>query len=690
MVPNDIGLSHSRCCLLEGVVESPLTCRTANLYCHWELKTLRQDMPCRILNLSFRPRFRPHSDAISQWPQYNRTDAARFVERIITKCWAIDNCDAYAAEIKLLLPAVEGYVVRNDIVERRFLTCQWAKEVVDFTTTGSKIEVSPSAFEAGDEGVSLLHHALSTAVGAIHVDPAVDNTENLDAEISARLSFPWIVDRPLPKRRLALVDGKGYPHTSTGQLGIYRAAKALGIEIVVVDREGHWVQNHPLASIWRDEFAPCDLTPDDDLPDRIVRALSQTKQPVDCITTYSDRLLPAIARAAERMGLHTNPSEAFEIAHDKHRTRALAPATNIQVFSVGSPDELADLLRCISHRNTPLRYPLVVKPTAGASSEGVCKVHSETELLAAVRADHANFPGTRCVIETYVSGPEVDANFVLLNGELLFSEVNDDFPSTADTRDDGTKYYGPEAKPADSFAELSTAIPSALPADEIALIKSSLTETLLNMGFRDGVFHLEARVMDSSMHFAKTADGIDLVPRELSPAANTATPTPSVFLVEVNPRAPGHRETIAIEYTYGIDYWALHMLSALHKKSSPPTEPNGHGHDEDDQALQTIIRALAHPFPEEYQYPVHVAFIPLNRGGTFVRAKELPEELMRYVPEGRVHFEEGEVFAEPGENGEWPFVAYFIVLAKVTGAEGRRQARVVGDLVREGFEYVME
>ncbi|KAH0556714.1 hypothetical protein GP486_005496, partial [Trichoglossum hirsutum] len=58
--------------------------------------------------------------------------------------------------------------------------------------------------------------------------------------------------------------------------------------------------------------------------------------------------------------------------------------------------------------------------------------------------------GEDFVIEEYCSGPEVDANLVLYDGELLFFEVSDDFPKSAGTNDSG------------SFIKLSNVLPSKL------------------------------------------------------------------------------------------------------------------------------------------------------------------------------------------------------------------------------------
>lgn len=86
-------------------------------------------------------------------------------------------------------------------------------------------------------------------------------------------------------------------------------------------------------------------------------------------------------------GLPHQP-EACDISHKKDRTRAFALAVKGVFFSVESTD---DLKAHISH-TLPLKYPLIVKPNVGVSSEGVVKVASEEGLFDAVRKTRRNSP----------------------------------------------------------------------------------------------------------------------------------------------------------------------------------------------------------------------------------------------------------------------------------------------------------
>ena len=86
------------------------------------------------------------------------------------------------------------FVFRNDSFEGSFLACQLVEKVVDFGVFGGKV----TTFRINSDN-DLLNDALSQAVGAIYLkNPGERNSKLMDAEMDARLSFPRIVDIPLP------------------------------------------------------------------------------------------------------------------------------------------------------------------------------------------------------------------------------------------------------------------------------------------------------------------------------------------------------------------------------------------------------------------------------------------------------------------------------------------------------------
>ena len=604
-------------------------------------------------------------------PYTERSKALSFIQNAIMK--NVNRNGSQTTALKLLLPAIDGYIVRTDLIQRRLLNCDLAESLSDFTSPRQHVR----RFVASSEDV--LQAAVSSALGAILLKglpgvnrPLLESAMSLlESQVMARLSFPWILDIPIPRKRLAIVEGRPHPSVSAASEGVFRAAAALDIGLVILDQEGHWLQSATNEHL-RDEFLVCDLHVDNGLASRIVETLSKSRGMIDGIVTYSDKHLVATAKAAQTLGLYTNPPEAVEACNDKRKMREMT-TPDLPILLTTGIEDLRMQLRSLAF---PLHFPLIVKPSQGTSSEGVIKVPREADLEATVEKLQEKFPGKKFLIEPYVTGPEVDANFVLLDGQILFNETNDDFPSSAET---------PCASPSPSFAEMSTIMPSDLPQSELSLLRSSLLGNLANLGCRNGVFHIEARVKDSRKRYQMTDQRLELMDWQSDAACH---PDPSVFLIEINARTPGHQESFAVEFTYGIDYYALYMLLATLPSSLASRSDDTHTGDERDfESELARLHALSQPFPAHIQYPTHIVFIPVTRGGTFVSTKPLPQSLMDFIPHYRILMKKGQIVQNPEIEGRWPFVAYFLVTSKLVGKEGREQARALGETVRETFDY---
>ncbi len=593
-------------------------------------------------------------------PKERASKAQLFIQDAIKK--KFEHYGSTTTAIKLLLPAVDGYVIRDDIIQRRFLNYDLAEKVADFASLQQPIR------EFETQTKDIFQRALSDAIGAVLLKGLPDSNGQLveagmnvlESDVMARLSFQWITDSPMPRKRLALVGGRPDPVVSAAAEGPLRAAAALGIQLVILDQEGHWLQGSVNEHL-RDEFLVCDLHLDESLPGQIVDALSKSTAPVDGIMTFSDEYLTATAKAARVLGLWTSSPEAVDVCINKRKTREYITPDLPLTCTTGA----MDLKEKIESSQRALEYPIIIKPATGFASNGVSKVISEQALLEVVRRNEEKFPGNSFLIEPYISGPEVDANFVLFDGKVVFAEIADDFPSSAEIPQHTE--VPSDLSSSLSFAEMSIIMPSALPDAEISLLKSSLSEMLLSLGFQSGVFHVEARVKNSSKSYESKENGMDLTTYH-SRAGRVEEP--SVFLVEINARCPGHQESYAVEYTYGIDYFALSMLQALSSAS-----------------LESRLRALSRQFPASVQYPTHIVLIPVTRGGTFMSAKPLSQDLMKYIPHFKVFMQKGQIINDPEREGKWPFIAYFLVAATLTGMEGREQVRTLGDIIRDSFEY---
>ncbi|WEW61345.1 hypothetical protein PRK78_006835 [Emydomyces testavorans] len=459
------------------------------------------------------------------------------------------------AFLKLIIPADEGYVIRSDLLQERMRGSEFVREVSSFVKPLQHCQYRVST----DSGFDELAQA---AIGGIWLDakmrPLHQAINLLTADVVNRLSFPLLSPTLLTRKRLAIFgEMKEYERCDR----FYLAAQALGVDIVVFDRPGHWLEDEgsPTSSL-RSEFIPFDIKIDPDFPDRVVEAVRSYRAPIHGILTSWPPHLHLIACAAELLGLPTLPYHSVAAAANKFQTRIYDDSAD-SCAVVSSSEELDSIL---AGGKLTAGFPLIVKPCGGWDSLGVWKVRNREELCLAVQRttspktssevaidSGANIcPETTVLIEPYCDGPEVDVNFVLLDGKVLFSEVVDNFPCPGDSSNDPV---------VDGFLEEQSMYPSALPADEIQKLQNSLHRTLLKMGFHSGVLHVEARVRNSNFEWRLGDNGhIDLLPKLQKPSS-----APSVFLLEVNTRPAGYWDTVASAFTHGIDYYAQQILHAV-------------------------------------------------------------------------------------------------------------------------------
>lgn len=561
-----------------------------------------------------------------------------------------------AVALKLVMTGAEGFVFQSDFLVQRFVDCENVEKITHFLEPGQRVEapVLPYVKEGG-----LLSFLPSLVGGIVATGQDLHAVEkllrDLEDESRDRLSFSWLSATPVTRMRLGVVEG-GFSYMF--RAASFHAAKTLGISLVILDKPGHWLQSPEFANL-RDKFIPVDLTVNETLPDRIFHAIRQSKESIDGLVTFSDSYLVPTAKAAQLLALPTSaPAVAFAASSNKYQTRQVASELNSDSkFAAISVSSTAELRVKLDTQMSLISFPLIVKPHASSGSHGVTKVDSLQELYAAV--DKAcSREKAAVVIERYANGPEVDANFVLLDGEILFFEICDDFPSSADME---------TLKPTTaSFIETQNVYPSSLPSDEQILVRESMLRVLRALGFHSGVFHFEARVENSRKAYISDEHGlVDLRPNSESSPSNLK---PSVFLIEVNARCPGFQVNHATRHVYGVDYYAIQMLFALDDKQR--------------------IRSLATPFLSSAQYHCAVTFIPAVRTGVFNSENPIKDlekrrpDLMTYVVESHALFQRGQQVPGP-ETGTLRWIASFIIGCK----NSRTELLQLASSIREEFHY---
>ncbi|KAH8430826.1 uncharacterized protein LDX57_008490 [Aspergillus melleus] len=562
----------------------------------------------------------------------------------------------------LVVPQQEGYIIRSDFVEERLRGSQGVHQTIGFVQPGQLVRPPTS------KGTSTIHQftcSLTSAVGGIVLAEGSKFTVNQQTqhELQDRLAFPWLSSTPISRRRIALV-GEVRPYHLCARL--FQAARALGIDVVVVDSAGHWLQDeNSTHSNLREAFIEVNMKVDPDLPKRISEAIRNYPRPIDGVATVTEFLLIPVARAAEILGLPTSPSTAFAKSVDKYETRRTQGSDACLLLS--GPEELNKFLASGGEGLPPA--PWIVKPCNGWHSLNVMKATTTESLRAAVevvsrhtaysRSDASNQSKwqTNVLVEEYCDGPEVDANFVLWRGEILFFEVVDNFPCTADS---GTGDVNAD------FKETQLVFPTALPEAEKLQLRQSLYESIRRLGYESGIFHVEARMRNSTYEYRldEASGGLDLRPKMTAPLKD-----PGVFLVEVNARPPGYVDASASAFTNGVDMFALQLLLALQDEAR--------------------IRALSIPFKSRPH--VVISAIQADRSGTIISEDPWQDfhqrspELSNRVFESPMNFKKGDWVADP-KLSTTPWLSGFAVYSY----EGRTGVLEAAERVRKGFECVIE
>jgi biotin carboxylase len=631
----------------------------------WKLNTLPEETGTVIVNIY--PDNTSEDSAKSSSEGCAQSEALQFL---------VDHVPREDGIVKLLLSVQSGYIVQSDFLDRRMIDCPDVTKVQGFITPGQHIEGCTAKAYQSMSFSSLLPYCHGAIVIQNGTSPSIAaQSTAINDELVQRLSFPWLSQSPIPRKRLALA-GAG----SLQKLhGFLVAAASLNIALVVFDDASHWM-SLDASSHFREEFVPLDMTVNAKIAQRIALAVTDyqnthTKEKhLEGIISAEEHLHTIISHAATKLGFPTSPPASVSLAQNKFETRQLD--TNIFCRLVSSS---ADLEKVISEDGPELPYPLIVKPAKGWSSEGVWKVANEQELREKVpslwRESFTAWHGHDVVIETYIDGPEVDANMVLVDGEVIFFEVSDDFPSAGDYKNNESG-----ARVA-NFVETSNMLPSALPASELESLQKRLHELALAAGFRNAVLHIEAKLRNSSCYYAKDSDGDGLIDLQLKPLPAPTTKPKDVFLLEINPRAPGWQVVEATAHTYGVSYYSLALLNALGDKQR--------------------ILSLSKPFVGGPQYHMQLLWISAQKGGVYkfgdicktVLDSNSPgfsqrENLNDHVVKSVNLMEDGEEVLDPSTGSVYGnFIAYFLVMSRTSRKEAMRIGCEIERRVREHTDW---
>ncbi|HEX8304819.1 MAG TPA: ATP-grasp domain-containing protein [Jatrophihabitans sp.] len=222
--------------------------------------------------------------------------------------------------------------------------------------------------------------------------------------------------------------------TGSGRL-FCGAARDLGLRPVVLARDPH---RYPYIAADGIESRVLDTGS----LDAVVAACAELPGPVSAVTSSSEYYIATASEAARALGLpHADPA-AVRACRDKASQRRI-----LQAAGVGCPDfAVAGSCDEAVAAAARMRFPVVVKPTAGSGSVGVRRCDDAGQVGAAARtvleSDPAALglpPQSAVLIERYLDGAEfsvetLDDRVIGVTGKHLgaepyFVEIGHDFPA---------------------------------------------------------------------------------------------------------------------------------------------------------------------------------------------------------------------------------------------------------------------
>ncbi|KAF7342258.1 ATP-grasp fold domain containing [Mycena venus] len=334
-------------------------------------------------------------------------------QRFLARCIALGV--ESARYIKLVLPTAHGFVARRNFFERRLLDCPFTEEISGFLVMDK--QTGPGRLD--DTFIAITS---SAAAGILLRADGADHFAAVEADLAARLAFPWLLSAPAPRYNVVLVEG--YPHLQMG-IGFIQAVKDLDVRLVVIGPKGpkHWLEDPDNSAGFCEALIPVDLAFDADLPARIAAAVRGYAgwDHVDGIFTAHDRYLVATAQAAEMLGLPAAPVRAHEISTDKYAMRqfqADAQANDFQLFRFAGVEDARQQIES-GAEPAVVHYPAIVKPISGFASEGVAKVNCDAELFDSIARVNSARHGNVVIVETYIDGILFGAQFRVAMADIL-------------------------------------------------------------------------------------------------------------------------------------------------------------------------------------------------------------------------------------------------------------------------------
>ncbi|WP_065220373.1 MULTISPECIES: ATP-grasp domain-containing protein [Butyricimonas] len=203
------------------------------------------------------------------------------------------------------------------------------------------------------------------------------------------------------KRLLVLGAGRG-------QIGLYKAAREMGITTIAVTLP----DNNPPCLPLADEVCYANIVNPDEVE------IKTSGLVFDGVATCClDRGVRSLGRLCDKYSLPGFSESTAELCNDKFRMKQRLEACGVNTASfrqIGSEQELIKAVEEVGN------YPVIIKATDLAGSKGIYKAENRDEALSGFRKAMQDTKKDYLIVEKFLQGREFGAQAFVVNGELLF------------------------------------------------------------------------------------------------------------------------------------------------------------------------------------------------------------------------------------------------------------------------------
>ncbi|MFB9205649.1 ATP-grasp domain-containing protein [Nonomuraea spiralis] len=247
-----------------------------------------------------------------------------------------------------------------------------------------------------------------------------------------------------------------------GSLSTYRAAAAMGLRTIAVDRSpdapGVALADEYLQVSTHDAAA-------------VTAALAGRSDLAGVVAPSSDVAVPALRAVAEAYGLPARLSEtAARASVDKWVLRGILDELGVSSYPWIIGDDPADLVA----RARGMRFPVVVKPADAQSGRGVSRCAAPGDVPAAVEEARRSSYGGLVMVEEEIRGTLCNCECVVDEGRVVFVATSLQ-----------------EVSPPPLVLTMSRQMPAGLPAGVLDTTRSIMDKVCSRLDYRRGPLNLD-------------------------------------------------------------------------------------------------------------------------------------------------------------------------------------------------------